>query len=63
MRQLTTAGDETAHINLALADLFANEKDPILLIKHRDILFSLEESANKCKHVTDVIEIIVLNSL
>jgi uncharacterized protein len=49
--------------NLALADLFAHEKDPILLIKHRDILYSLEESANKCKHVTDVIEIIVLNSL
>src|SRR5437879_5444871 len=33
----------------ALADLFSNEKDPITLIKHRDILFSLEASANKCK--------------
>lgn len=47
----------------ALADLFANEKDPITLIKHRDILFSLEASANKCKNVTDTIEIIVLNTL
>jgi predicted phosphate transport protein (TIGR00153 family) len=47
----------------ALAELFANEKDPITLIKHRDILYSLEASANKCKNVTDVIEIIVLNSL
>ena len=47
----------------ALADLFANEKDPITLIKHRDILFSLEASANKCKTVTDVIEIIILNSI
>ena len=47
----------------ALADLFAYEKDPIQLIKHRDILYSLEASANKCKAVTDTIEIIVINSL
>lgn len=47
----------------ALADLFAHETDPIRLIKHRDILFSLETSANKCKAVTDAIEIIVINSL
>ena len=47
----------------ALADLFAHEKDAIKLIKHRDILFSLEAAANKCKNVTDAIEIIILNSL
>jgi len=47
----------------ALAELFANEKDPIILIKHRDILSSLEASVNKCKNVTDAIEIIVLNSI
>lgn len=47
----------------ALADLFASEKDAIILIKHRDILFSLEASANKCKNVTDVLEIIILNSI
>ena len=47
----------------ALADLFAHETDPIRLIKHRDILYSLETSANKCKVVTDAIEIIVINSL
>ena len=47
----------------ALADLFANQKDAITLIKHRDILYSLEAAANKCKNVTDVIEIIVLNSI
>ena len=47
----------------ALANLFTNEKDPLTLIKHRDILDSLETSANKCKNVTDAIEIILLNSL
>lgn len=49
--------------NLALADLFANEKDPITLIKHRDILFSMEASAHKCKNAMDAIEIIILNSI
>ncbi|MDB5022303.1 MAG: hypothetical protein JWP78_58 [Mucilaginibacter sp.] len=44
----------------ALAELFAGEKDAITLIKHRDILYSLEASANKCKNVTDAIEIIIL---
>ncbi|MEO6849978.1 MAG: DUF47 family protein [Mucilaginibacter sp.] len=47
----------------ALADLFANEKDAITLIKHRDILYSLEAAVNKCKNVTDVIEIIVLDNI
>lgn len=47
----------------ALADLFAKEKDPMTLIKHRDILYSLEASENKCKNVTDAIEIIILNNI
>ena len=47
----------------ALADLFAAEKNPIQLIKHRDILFSLEAAANKCKYAADAIEIIVLNKV
>lgn len=47
----------------ALANLFTQEKDAMTLIKHRDILDSLETSANKCKNVTDAIEIILLNSL
>lgn len=55
---------QTDHVYYqALADLFAHEKDAIKLIKHRDILFSLEASVNKCKAVTDAIEIIVLNSI
>jgi predicted phosphate transport protein (TIGR00153 family) len=47
----------------ALADLFANQKDAIELIKYRDVLHSLESSANKCKNVTDAIEIILINSI
>ncbi len=47
----------------ALADLFANQKDAIELIKYRDVLHSLETAVNKCKSVTDAIEIILINAL
>ncbi|MHB8206815.1 DUF47 domain-containing protein [Mucilaginibacter sp.] len=46
----------------ALADLFANEKNAITLIKYREILYSLETTANKCKSVTDVLKTILVNS-
>ena len=46
----------------SLADLFANEKDAITLIKYREILHSLESTANKCKKTTDVLQAILLNS-
>ena len=41
---------ESDHIYYnSLADLFANEKDAITLIKYREILHSLESTTNKCK--------------
>jgi len=46
----------------SLADLFANEKDAITLIKYREILHSLETTTNKCKNATDVLQAILLNS-
>ncbi len=46
----------------SLADLFANEQDAITLIKYREILHSLESTANKCKNTTDVLQAILLNS-
>ena len=46
----------------ALADLFANEKNAITLIKYREILYSLETTTNKCKGVTDVLKTILVNS-
>jgi predicted phosphate transport protein (TIGR00153 family) len=47
----------------ALAELFANEKDPINILKYRDILYSLETAANKCKKTADAIETILINSI
>ena len=45
----------------AVAVLFEAEKDPIRLLKYREILFSLETSVNKCKKVTDVLNTILIN--
>lgn len=46
----------------ALAELFANEKDAITLIKYREILYSLETTTNKCKNTADVLQTILVNS-
>jgi uncharacterized protein len=45
----------------SLANLFANEKDAINLIKYREILHSLETTTNKCKKATEVLQTILIN--
>jgi predicted phosphate transport protein (TIGR00153 family) len=45
----------------SLANLFANEKDAINLIKYREILHSLETTTNKCKKATEVLQAILIN--
>jgi uncharacterized protein Yka (UPF0111/DUF47 family) len=44
----------------ALARLFADENNAIKLLKHREILSSLENSINKCKSVTGVFNTIAI---
>jgi len=44
----------------SLANLFANEKDAITLIKYREILYSLETTTNKCKNATEVLQAILV---
>jgi predicted phosphate transport protein (TIGR00153 family) len=46
----------------SLAQLFADEKDAIKLIKYREILHSLETTTNKCKNATEVLQAILINS-
>lgn len=45
----------------ALADLFRNEQNPIVVLKCRDILYSLEAAVNRCKNTADAIETILIN--
>jgi predicted phosphate transport protein (TIGR00153 family) len=47
----------------AIADLFSDEKDPVVLLKYNDILHSLETAVNKCKSVAEVIESIVVKGI
>ena len=47
---------------LSVAQLFADEKDAINLIKYREILASLENSVNRCKNVAEALESISLNN-
>jgi len=44
----------------ALSDLFANEKDPIELIKQKEILQNIEKIANKVEDISDVVKTIVV---
>lgn len=46
----------------ALADLFEKEKDPIAIIKIKEILEDLETATDKCEDVANVIEGIVLKN-
>ncbi|HEY0245437.1 MAG TPA: DUF47 domain-containing protein, partial [Mucilaginibacter sp.] len=47
---------------LSVAQLFADEKDAINLIKYREILASLENAVNRCKNVAEALESISLNN-
>jgi predicted phosphate transport protein (TIGR00153 family) len=43
-----------------IADLFKSGNDPLLVLKWRDILDSMEEAADRCEDVADIVEGIVL---
>jgi uncharacterized protein Yka (UPF0111/DUF47 family) len=44
----------------AIARLFENEKDPIVLIKWKEIYESLEAGTDRCEDVANVLERILL---
>lgn len=46
----------------ALADLFANSKDPVEIIKHKDLFVFLEEATDRCEDVANIIETIVIKA-
>lgn len=46
----------------ALADLFANCKDPVEIIKHKDLFAFLEEATDRCEDVANIIETIVIKA-
>ena len=51
-----------AIFELALTDLFANEKDPIEVIKIKDIIAKMESAADRCEDIANVIESIIVKT-
>jgi len=47
---------------LALTDLFSNEKDPIELIKVKDIIATIEKASDRCEDIANVIESIIVKT-
>jgi len=51
-----------AALRLALAELFTDGADPILLIKRKEIYETLEEATDRCEDVADAIENLLLDA-
>ena len=45
-----------------MADLFDNEKDPIMLIKLKEIYDFLEATTDSCEDVADVLQNVVVKN-
>lgn len=58
MNKLESRVDEYYH--MAISSLFDNEKDPIELIKQKEILQNIEKIANKIEDVSDVVKTILV---
>ncbi|HEY0442958.1 MAG TPA: DUF47 family protein [Candidatus Limnocylindrales bacterium] len=58
VHRLENEGDRVART--AIANLFENEKDPIELIKWKDIYSLLEATIDKCEDVANIVERIVV---
>ena len=60
IHELEDKGDET--FRKGIGSLFQEEKDPIFILKLKDILESLEDVMDKYQHVSDIIEGIIVKS-
>ena len=58
VHRLENEGDRLART--AIAGLFENEKDPIELIKWKDVYTLLEQTVDKCEDVANIVERIVV---
>ena len=49
-------------VRIAIADLFEYEKDPIQLIKQKELLEFLEQTTDYCEDVADALQNIVVKN-
>jgi uncharacterized protein Yka (UPF0111/DUF47 family) len=60
INRLENENDET--LREGLAKLFKEEKDPVLIMKWKEIYEILEDATDRCEDATDVIEGVVLEN-
>lgn len=60
INSLENEGDRV--VRAAIADLFEHEKDPVELLKWKEILEVLEIATDKCEDVANILEAVVLKS-
>ena len=60
INRLENEGDRVSRAAIAL--LFDNERDPIALIKKKELIEVLEEAIDRCEDVANIIETVVLKS-
>jgi uncharacterized protein Yka (UPF0111/DUF47 family) len=60
INRLENANDEM--LREGLAKLFKQEKDPVLIMKWKEIYEILEDATDRCEDATDVIEGVVLEN-
>jgi uncharacterized protein len=60
INRLENEADEA--LRLAISNLFEREKDPIRVIKEKEILETIENAADRCEDVANVLEGIVLKN-
>jgi hypothetical protein len=59
--ELESKADEINH--KSIQNLFKKEKDPIELIKLKDILMSLERAVDRAERVADILKVVIVKML
>jgi uncharacterized protein Yka (UPF0111/DUF47 family) len=54
--------DADSYFERAIADLFENEKDPIQVIKLKELYVALETATDKCEDAANVLETILIKN-
>ena len=58
LHRLENEGDDTYHT--ALAELFREERDPLTVLKWKDIYEKLEAAVDRCENVANIIESVII---
>jgi uncharacterized protein Yka (UPF0111/DUF47 family) len=58
IHRLENEGDDTFHA--AIAELFHEEKDPLTVLKWKEVYEKLEAAIDRCENVANIIESVII---